>query len=111
MVWPLGGGVSKFNSKLKKFESLNLEEYTHFHTITAIKEDLSGFFWIGTEGSGVFIYDPSKNKMFGLNVKDGIASSNVFALELDKSGNMWIATDRGITICDTKETSALPRHL
>ena len=102
------GGVSKFNSKLKKFESLNLEEYTHFHTITAIKEYQSGFFWIGTEGSGVFIYDPSKNKMFGLNVKDGIASSNVFALELDKSGNMWIATDRGITICDTKGDISSP---
>ena len=96
------GGVSRYNSKTKKFESLNLEEYTRFRTVTSITEDQLGFFWIGTEGSGIFIYDPVKNKMSSLNVKDGIASSNVYDLQLDNNGNMWIATDHGITICDTK---------
>ena len=102
------GGVSRYNSKTKKFESLNLEEYTRFRTVTAITEDQQGFFWIATEGSGIFIYDPAKNKMFALNVKDGIASSNIYALQLDKNGNMWIGTDHGITICDTKGDISSP---
>jgi ligand-binding sensor domain-containing protein/serine phosphatase RsbU (regulator of sigma subunit) len=102
------GGVSRYNSKTKIFESLNLEEYTRFRTVTAITEDQQGFFWIATEGSGIFIYDPTKNKMFALNAKDGIASSNVYDLQLDKNGNMWIATDHGITICDTKGDISSP---
>lgn len=102
------GGVSRYNAKTKKFESLNLEEYTRFRTVTAIQEDKQGFFWIATEGSGIFIYDPTKNKMAALNVKDGIASSNVYDLQLDISGNMWIATDHGITICDTKGDISSP---
>jgi ligand-binding sensor domain-containing protein/serine phosphatase RsbU (regulator of sigma subunit) len=102
------GGVSRYNSKTKKIESLNLEEYTRFHTVTAIIEDKQGYFWIATEGSGIFIYDPVKNRMFALNVKDGLASANVYDLEADSSGNMWIATDHGITICDTKGDISSP---
>ncbi|HTL80394.1 MAG TPA: two-component regulator propeller domain-containing protein [Bacteroidia bacterium] len=102
------GSVSRYSIKTKKFESLNLEEYTRFHTVTAITEDEQGFVWIATEGSGIFIYDPVKNKKFALNVKDGLASANVYDLALDKSGNMWIATDHGITICDTKGDISSP---
>ncbi|HLG04288.1 MAG TPA: two-component regulator propeller domain-containing protein [Bacteroidia bacterium] len=102
------GGVSRYNAKSKKFESLNLEEYTRFRTVTSIVEDEQGYFWIATEGSGIFIYDPAKNRMFSLNVKDGLASANVFALALDSNANMWIATDRGITICDTKSDISSP---
>lgn len=102
------GGVSRYNSQNKKFESINLEEYTRFRTITAIVEDSQGFFWFATEGSGIFIYDPVKNSKFVLNVKDGLASANVYDLALDSSGNMWIATDHGITICDTKADISSP---
>lgn len=102
------GGVSRYNAKTKKFESINLEEYTRFRTITSIVEDEQGFFWFSTEGSGIFIYDPVKNSKYVLNVKDGLASANVYDLALDSSGNMWIATDHGITICDTKSDISSP---
>jgi ligand-binding sensor domain-containing protein/serine phosphatase RsbU (regulator of sigma subunit) len=102
------GGVSRYNATTKKFESLNLEEYTRFRTVTAIVEDHQGYFWIATEGSGIFIYEPAKNRMFALNVKDGLASPNVYALGLDSSANMWIGTDRGITICDTRGDISSP---
>ncbi len=102
------GAVSRYNAKSGNFESLNLEEYTRFRSVTAITEDEQGYFWIATEGSGIFIYDPVKNRKFALNVKDGLASPNVYDLQLDKSGNMWIATDRGITICDTKGDISSP---
>ncbi len=102
------GGVSRYNSKSKKFESLNLEEYMRFRSVTAITEDQQGFFWIATEGAGIFIYDPAKNKMFSISVKDGLASENVYDLCLDGNGNMWIATDRGVTICDTRGDISSP---
>jgi ligand-binding sensor domain-containing protein/serine phosphatase RsbU (regulator of sigma subunit) len=96
------GGVTRYNSKTKRFEDMNLEEYTRFKTVTTIMEDAKGYFWIGTEGSGVFIYDPAKNKMFALSKKDGLVSNNIYRLATDHLGNIWIATDMGITLYDPK---------
>lgn len=103
------GGVSRYNNQTKKFESLNLEEYTRFRTVTAITEDVQGFYWIATEGAGIFIYDPVKNSMYTVTLTEGIPSLNVYDLCLDGNGNMWIATDRGLTICDTKSDLSSPQ--
>lgn len=103
------GGVSRFNSQSQKFESLNLEEYTRFKTVTAIVEDQQGYYWIATEGAGIFIYYPLKNSMYTVTVNEGIPSMNVYDLCLDGNGNMWIATDRGLTICDTKSDFSSPQ--
>ncbi len=103
------GGVSRYNQLTKKFESLNLEEYTRFRTITAITQDPLGLYWIATEGAGIFIYDPVKNGMYTVTVNEGIPSMNVYDLTLDANGNMWIATDRGLTICDTKGDISSPQ--
>jgi ligand-binding sensor domain-containing protein/serine phosphatase RsbU (regulator of sigma subunit) len=102
------GGVTRYNVNRQKFESMNLEEYTHFHTITAITEDNKGFLWIATEGAGIYIYDIAKNQMYALDKKDGLASANVYDLCFDTNANMWIATDHGITICDTKADITSP---
>lgn len=103
------GGVSRYNHTTKKFESLNLEEYTRFRTVTAITEDPQGFYWIATEGAGIFIYDPVKNSMYTVTLNEGIPSLNVYDLCLDGNGNMWIATDKGLTICDTRSDVSSPQ--
>ena len=82
------GGVSMFNYKTQKIENLNLEEYTRFKTVTSIIQDEKDRFWIATEGSGIFIYDPVKNRMFALNVKDGLASANVYDLARKPRGHL-----------------------
>ena len=64
------GGVSRYSANRQKIESLNLEEYTRFKTVTGIMEDAKGYFWFSTEGAGIFIYDPKVNKMFALSAKD-----------------------------------------
>lgn len=102
------GGVSRYNVNRGKFESMNLEEYTRFRTVTAITEDTKGYLWIATEGAGIFVYDPGKNQMFVLNTKDGLASANVYDLVLDGNAIMWIATDQGLTLCDTKADISSP---
>lgn len=96
------GGVSMYNSKTKKIENLNLEEYTRYKTVTAIVQDVNERFWVSTEGSGIFVYDPTNKTMISLNKKDGLSSDNVYDVCLDQKGNIWIATDIGITIYDTK---------
>jgi ligand-binding sensor domain-containing protein/serine phosphatase RsbU (regulator of sigma subunit) len=100
------GGVSMYNSKSKKIENLNLEEYTRFKTVTAITQDEKHKYWIGTEGAGVFVYDPQNKKMATLTKKDGLSSDNVYSICLDQKGNVWVATDIGITIFNSSNTSS-----
>lgn len=92
------GGISFYNSKTKKIENLNLEEYTRFKTITSIIEDDKNRFWFATEGAGIFVYDPTNKKMIVLSKKDGLSSDNVYKLCLDQKNNVWAASDIGITI-------------
>lgn len=99
------GGVSMYNFKTKHIENLNLEEYTRFKTIKAIRQDEQNRYWIATEGAGVFVYDPANKKMVTLTKKDGLSSDNVYALSKDIKGNMWVGTDIGITVFNSKNTS------
>lgn len=92
------GGVSRYNFNRSTFESLNLEEYTRFKTVTSIMRDGKGFFWIGTDGAGVFIYDPAKNSMSALSREDGLPSENIYALCRDGMENLWIASDKGLCV-------------
>jgi ligand-binding sensor domain-containing protein/serine phosphatase RsbU (regulator of sigma subunit) len=98
------GGVSMYDSKTKKIENLNLEEYTRFKTVTSIVQDEKNRYWIATEGAGIYVFDPQNNKMISVTKKDGLSSDNVYSVILDQKNNIWIATDIGITIFDgTKE--------
>ncbi len=92
------GNVTRYNAKTKTLENLGLEEYTHFKTIKAIKEDGTGRYWIATEGAGIFIYEPANNKMFSLSQKDGLSSNTVYDFVMDPAKNVWIATDSGLTV-------------
>jgi ligand-binding sensor domain-containing protein/serine phosphatase RsbU (regulator of sigma subunit) len=94
------GGVSMYNSRTKKIENLNLEEYTRFRRITSISQDDSGMYWLATEGSGIFTFDADKKRISTITKKDGLGSDNVYSLCKDQKGNMWAATDIGITVFD-----------
>lgn len=99
------GGVSMYNSKTKKIQNMNLEEYTRFKMVTSIAQDEKERYWIATEGAGVFVYDPQNKKMVTLTKKDGLSSDNVYNVAIDQKGNVWVATDIGITIYDSDNTS------
>ena len=102
------GGVSRYNAGLKKLESLELEEYTRFKTVTAITRDKHGSFWIATDGAGIFIYAPGKNQMSSLSLDDGLPSENVYGLCKDGMDNIWMTTDKGICIYNENTELASP---
>ena len=72
------GGVTRFNITTQKQENLNLEEYTRFKSIRGITQDMTGKFWIATEGAGVFIFDAQTEKMYSLSMRDGLSSNTVY---------------------------------
>jgi ligand-binding sensor domain-containing protein/serine phosphatase RsbU (regulator of sigma subunit) len=96
------GGVSRYDTKLKKIQNLNMEEYTRFKSVTNIFQDRSGRFWISTEGSGIFIFELTQGKMISISRRDGLSSDNVYQVCQGPHNNIWIATDRGITLYDPR---------
>lgn len=96
------GGVTRYNFEQKKFQDLDLEEYTRFKTVTDIFQDKSGKFWISTGGSGIFLFEPQSGKMISLSKRDGLTSDNVYDVMQDHTGTIWIATDKGITLYDPR---------
>ncbi|MCD6066289.1 MAG: rsbU 7 [Bacteroidetes bacterium] len=103
------GGVTRYNVKLRIFENLNLEQYTHFKSIRSILEDTDGKFWIATEGAGVFIFDPGKNAMFSIQSKDGLSSNTVYDMVFDEYNNIWFAGDSGVVVYNKKNPPASPK--
>lgn len=85
----------KFIPVTSKFEKLKTLVNT---SITLITKDLGGNFWIGTNGKGVFVFNPKKNtlKNFLQNSSTSSLSSNVItSLMSDHKGNVWIGTENG----------------
>lgn len=75
-------------------------------TVRSFFEDSRGWLWVGTAGSGAFIFDENRRKAGRLCAQCGPSSqalSNNFVFDFleDKRGIVWIATDgRGVNAYD-----------
>ncbi len=75
-------------------------------TVRSFFEDSRGWLWVGTAGSGAFIFDENRRKAGRLCAQCGPPSqalSNNFVFDFleDKRGIIWIATDgRGVNAYD-----------
>ncbi len=94
-------------SVLKK-ENRTAGIFTHFihnprnsntisqNTISAIYEDEQGLIWLGTDGSGLDVYDPHSNRFFHLRHEpgktNGLSHNNINHIFRDNSGTLWITT-------------------
>jgi ligand-binding sensor domain-containing protein len=84
--------------------------------VLAIKQDLSGNIWFGTEYSdltqredfgGLWCYHPSDSSFTNYTMKEGLPANSVFNLLADKSGKLWIGT-RGMMLSHCN-TNTLPK--
>lgn len=60
-------------------------------TITSIKVDSNGNFWIGTFGDGVILFDPRTKKYRIINEKNGLVNNSVLNISIRKN-EVWVAT-------------------
>ena len=77
------GGVSMYDNETKRFQNLKIELYTRFKKINSILQDKTGSFWIATDGSGIFKFDPIANTMISISKKEGLCSETVTGLCMD----------------------------
>ncbi|WP_461533163.1 hybrid sensor histidine kinase/response regulator transcription factor [Sinomicrobium sp.] len=54
-------------------------------------------YWIGTEGKGLFMYDPKIKKTKNYGIKEGLPNDIIYGILSDDNGNLWISTNNGIS--------------
>ncbi|SFC00711.1 Two component regulator propeller [Parapedobacter composti] len=97
----LGGdnGLETINILTKERNQLPLK--TDLHTpplnVNCIFVDNFNNYWIGTEGQGVFMYDPKRKKTVAYGVKEGLPNDIIYGILSDNNGNIWMSTNNGLS--------------
>lgn len=52
--------------------------------------------WVGTDGSGLFLFDFKTQDCRRISVADGLPNDRIFAISKDKNNCLWISTDGGL---------------
>lgn len=78
--------VEKINSRLQDL------------VVQSIIIDNRGRYWVGTFGSGVYVFSPSMQSIDHLNKAKGLPSNAISDIIQDSSGKIWIATRAGVTM-------------
>ena len=62
----------------------------HAHT------DADGSFWLGSNGLGLFKWNPESKDYLRFTKADGLSDNTIYAVYEDDSGNLWLPTNYGI---------------
>jgi signal transduction histidine kinase/ligand-binding sensor domain-containing protein/DNA-binding response OmpR family regulator len=94
--------VESLKNKMMKDKNMQKTQ-----TVLSLYESKNNQIWIGTDGAGLFSYNP-KNDKFGwyYNLK-GLTEKSVASIIQDEGGAIWISGKAGITKIDLKKHIAL----
>jgi signal transduction histidine kinase/ligand-binding sensor domain-containing protein len=60
--------------------------------ISSLAFSTDGSLWIGSDGQGLFQYQPEKRKLIPMNQVLGLSANFIQAITFDQTGNLWIGT-------------------
>ncbi len=89
-------GAFRYDGKTFK----NITEKISSDRFFSLLEDNKGNMWLGSIGSGVYLYNGKTIKNF--NTKDGLINNEVLSICEDKIGNIWIGVNGGVSCYDGK---------
>ena len=81
--------------------------------ILSIAPDQTGALWLGTMGSGVYLYDPVTEQLAdSISSENGLNSSAVYFVETDSHDRLWIGTNKGINkVLLNAESDKAEKHI
>ena len=124
-VGTYGGGISRFDSRTRRFENLRAgpEDGLHLSNgrVTALARDRTGHVWIGTDGGGLNVWDVRTRRLYYYK-RDAQATrfaaprTSIFSILVDDAGGVWIGTrggglDRVLNPSRCRRPAALREHL
>ncbi|MDP4209011.1 MAG: two-component regulator propeller domain-containing protein [Bacteroidota bacterium] len=68
--------------------------------ILFIYEDRARRIWVGTRGSGLFLYNEKTADFKNYSVSDGLPGNNIFGMLEDGRGFLWLSTENGLSKFD-----------
>jgi hypothetical protein len=70
----------------------------------AVTSDMAGNVWVGTEGDGLWKYDPTSKSWSQFTTKDGLGDDCVYALAVDQENRIWAGhLNHGVSVYNGKE--------
>ncbi|MDE6133955.1 MAG: hybrid sensor histidine kinase/response regulator, partial [Muribaculaceae bacterium] len=64
--------------------------------VTVVYNDASGRLWVGTDGSGLSLYDYDGDSFMPVHVKWNLPGDMISSILGDSRGNLWIGTNMGL---------------
>lgn len=89
------------NGTLEKQKEITSQLFSR--SVRGITRDQQGKLWVGTHGSGLFVFNKENKLISELSVRNGFFSNAINQLYLDSKGGVWVATrNKGLAyIADT----------
>lgn len=72
-------------------------------SVNCFYEDKTGAIWIGTDHSGLSVYNAQKNTFRTFSEKDGLPASSVLSIFEDNHNFLWLSTERGLIKFDKEQ--------
>ena len=96
-------GVTIYDPESRISWTYNSENHDLGRYVTAIRNDLDGNIWLGTNGQGIFKYRFSQNRFTSEGQINEILYRDlrVTAMAVDHENNLWIGTHEGVGVWST----------
>ncbi|MFC2126862.1 two-component regulator propeller domain-containing protein [Bacteroidota bacterium] len=88
----------KININTKQIEHLNIIKSDGYIPKTnCVFEEKDKTIWIGTEGQGLFEYNPVSKKSKKYGIAEGLLNEVIYTILPDNNNNIWVSTNNGIS--------------
>lgn len=89
------------NGKIVRFNTNpNQRETVDGQFILFVYEDHQNRIWVGTRGSGLFLYNEKTSSFTNYSIENGLPGNNIFGILEDEHGFLWLSTENGISKFD-----------
>lgn len=105
-------GLESIHIATRKKTKISLNENSNTSSppyVNCIFIDNLNRYWAGTEGQGVYMYDPKSKKTKIYGIKEGLLNDIIYGILSDSNGNIWISTNNGIS-CLNPESNTIKNY-
>jgi len=94
-------GVEKVNIYTKERTLVPIkkkdDDKNSFLYVNSLYIDNFNHYWIGTEGQGLYLYNPQRRETKNFGIAEGLPNDIIYGVLADNNGNMWVSTNYGIS--------------